>query len=205
MNLVKPLIQDAMDKLGMSESQLARQMGYQNVNRGLRRLRQCIENGSCAHDLTEKLSVALNIPQNDLASAARETRLARKQRKGIEGEKRAQLAFRPHIVLSVDRRPTPLFVWLALEREWRVDIPQELRSLPYDEELSAVRELYLDRFYEAGGVVFNSEITGFMYYRSPGETLVFDATGRFYWDRTIVARQGKLTFQGHSTVRLFRA
>ena len=112
MNLVKPLIQDAMDKLDMSESQLARQMGYQNVNRGLRRLRQCIENGSCAHDLTEKLSVALNIPQNDLASAARETRLARKQRKKIEREKREQLYFRPHIIISVERvRDRSLHGW----------------------------------------------------------------------------------------------
>ena len=123
------LIEVRLRALGINRAALVQRLGYANIAKGLRNLENlCHGDLDRYPDLVRALAGALDIPEEEVARAIRESRAA------LEGaartDKEAQEAlyrrnFRPHAVILTERsRPSPIFAaaLLGVDKLLRLEV-----------------------------------------------------------------------------------
>jgi hypothetical protein len=105
---IEVLVRRRCDDLGLTQPELIRRCGYQNVPKGLRRLEQ-LRSGDFKKGggLIDKLPAALEVPVDVIKQAVEDS-----QRYIREAEEAAwRAAFRPHGIIVTERQiPQPIFV-----------------------------------------------------------------------------------------------
>lgn len=105
---ISSLIGSRARELGLSDVDLVRRCGYQNIAKGLRRLREVREGKfKTASQFLAALPVALALPPEAIERVVCDT-----EREGSrEREQRYREVFRPHSIILTNRsRPEPIFV-----------------------------------------------------------------------------------------------
>jgi hypothetical protein len=165
-----------MTELGLSRGELAKQLGYKNIAKGIRRIDiLCdgdIEGTKHFLDvLPQALETSAETVKLALEQTVRELELAEKQ----EAEARDKIwreNFRPHAIILTERTvPSPIFVaaMIGVEKLLRIDLDATQGPVSF------VRQV-LDRLPE--GVPAFGKPIGFVINYSPDKAIRFDLKGQ---------------------------
>jgi hypothetical protein len=138
---IKTLVSSRCEELGLKPVELVRRCGYQNTNKGLRRLEElCRGDFSSSSTLIRTLPAALDVLVEVVTRAVEDTR--RQLREAQEAAWRAE--FLPHAVILTERKiPQPIFVaaFIGVDRLRRVDFDLKQGPESYiTQALNGVRE-----------------------------------------------------------------
>lgn len=184
---LKDLIRDGQDRLGVSRNELLRRMGYANLEKGRRRLRE-VEAGDLrvARLLSDRLAAGLDLP----VSAVLDAIGAERDVQARAEEEAYRAGFRPHAVLLTERTRPSSVTMAGLSGAHRllvVEVPDG--TGPQDRAgyvLSVLPE----------GVPFFGRVTGFVVNHAP------DHAVRHELDGTAVAELDRAVRVGVSVVRV---
>jgi hypothetical protein len=138
---IKTLVSSRCEELGLKPVELVRRCGYQNTNKGLRRLEKlCRGDFSSNGTLIRTLPAALDVLVEVVTKAVEDT-----QRQLHEAQEAAWRAeFVPHAVILTERKiPQPIFVaaFIGVDRLRRVDFDLKQGPESYiTQALNGVRE-----------------------------------------------------------------
>ena len=162
------LIGQNMQEHKVSRSTLAREMGYRNVAKGLRKLDRYLCNlESPGDDFVVRLCSVLRIDASSFETAKQATEQA------LLAER--QQAFQPSLVVDLAIEPRPWFAAQLISNHSRIKVSPELKSLPPAQEAAAILALF--KAWLAASFL-RDEAVGFRYYREYGFCQVFDRDGR---------------------------
>jgi len=173
---IKTLVSSRYEELGLRPVELVRRCGYQNTNKGLRRLEQLRQGDfSSSATLIRTLPSALDVPAEEVTKAVEDT-----QRQIHEAEEAAWRAeFVPHaVILTERRRPTQIFVaaFIGIDRLRRVDFDLKQGPVSFiNQALDGVREK-LARWKSDQIPTFGCP-TGIVVNYSPDHAVRFDLEG----------------------------
>lgn len=160
------LVRDGLSRLDVSRNELVRRMGYANLEKGRRRLRE-VEAGELrtARHLSGRLAEALELPLAEVEAvieAERDT-----QARAEEAAYRA--SFRPHAVLITERnRPGSVMSGMGAGGRRRIDLPDTVK--PEGRLAHVLANL------PENGTAFG-RVTGFVLNRTPDSAVRYDADG----------------------------
>ncbi|SRR6266545_222673 len=167
---IQQLIEDRCQYLGLSRRQIIHRAGYQNIQKGMRRLDELLAgNLHSARGFIERLPAALDVSTETVLAAISET----EQQIRAEADQAYQASFKPHaIILTEHTRPTHI-TFAAItgaDRQLRVDFEPGSNRISYIRQaLREVRQRSPIRFYgKAIGVIVNY---------SPNHAIRFDLNG----------------------------
>ena len=165
-NPLQSLISNYLKKHDISRSEFAKQLGYSNTSKGLKRLDEfLITLQSPNSEIAALILKNTDIPESefDLAYSAVREKINDKLRKEFSPGLQVIPIYYPSLLLSL----------MHLE----LTLPENISDLSYDDEIKAICDLYLEF---RAKVKFDtpknwaSGAKGFRYYREFDETLVFD-------------------------------
>ncbi|WP_456375421.1 hypothetical protein [Thiolapillus sp.] len=167
MNPLKTYIERTLAAKGMRRSDLARRMGYRNVNKALRRLDRFIDELADAKRITPQLAVILG---NEAALIE----AVRQRQEQLDREARAR--FKPWLQILPSSTPSPLFVVALCPWMLNLPLPEDIASWPEARQFDHVRRLFRQNQeeYPLGW----RHGRGFIYRREYGDSLEFDEQGR---------------------------
>lgn len=161
---LQQVVNDRMRSKGLSRHQLIQQIGYTNVSKGIRRLDAYLKTLTAPSD--EFVSKLLDILGIDGPTYLR-AYLSSCDAQAYQ----ARESFIPSIVLSLDFLPQPWFAAQIINAKCTVQVPVDIKRLPFQQELASAIALYNDR---VSKLSFGDIVIGFRYYRSHDCCLVFD-------------------------------
>ncbi len=167
------------------KKEVVQKLGYQNLNKGYRRLKELIETGYCPEEMGKKLPFALGVEAEKVEEAWRAT-----QRQIQEEEERAQREreayerknFRPHLYLQHERRwpQSVAIVAFGGEERWKVIwLPPDIHLLEWPEQERIVRETIRNHqaTFEAHTGQFGRTV-GYIYCPTYDERILFSIEGK---------------------------
>lgn len=162
------LIRKKMQEHKVNRSALVREMGYRNVNKGLRKLDQYLCNlESPGDEFVARLCSVLRIDASSFETAKQATE------QSLVAER--QRAFKPFLVVDLAIQPRPWFAAQLIYNHSRIKVSPELKSLTPEQEATAILALF--RAWLATSFL-RDEAVGFRYYREYGFCQVFDMDGK---------------------------
>jgi len=128
---IQALLHEHLKAIGISDAELVRRAGYQNISKGLRRLEE-VRAGNFAHagKLLDALPAIFGVPPEVVTSAVSTAKREVLIREVAEFRR----TFAPHAIIQCDRpRPEPLFVALAIgiDRLIRINFTPGTPALTY--------------------------------------------------------------------------
>jgi hypothetical protein len=173
---IEVLVRRRCDDLGLTQPELIRRCGYQNVPKGLRRLEQ-LRSGDFKKGggLIDKLPAALEVPVDVIKQAVEDS-----QRYIREAEEAAwRAAFRPHGIIVTERQiPQPIFVAALIGVDVLLRLDFDLASAPatfVGQALDGLRHR-LARWH--GCLPAFGRATGLIINYSPDRAIRFDLEGK---------------------------
>lgn len=104
------LVERRMTALGITNRELVQRLGFQNMNKGLRRLAVCMQQGDCTHPLLKNIAAALEVEQVLIDEVIQQTALQvaeQQHQETMRRETEARQQFQPYIyVQSESHRPS---------------------------------------------------------------------------------------------------
>lgn len=164
MNALSSLVNNAFRERSISRSRFIQKTGYKNISKGLRRFDAFLEDPQKNNHFVDEISKILDIPSDRLLAAIKQTRLA------IEDLERT--AFKPFIQITLDKRPSPIFIAAMLPGLTRINVPESITELQFEHEIALITDLYR-KHRDKHSPAWPSG-NGFCYYRRHDEVLRFD-------------------------------
>lgn len=175
----------------LSTAGLAEKMGYTNINRGVRRIRQCLEEGVTNPYFTERLVSPAGMDKATLMKALADTRsekkrLARESREKVESE--ARLSFRPHLyALTSSARPLSITAYALLGGDGLriIPLPEDIVNASPEKQLQVIKEFiaaYRNRFHDA--IPLLGPLTGFIFQYNFDEGMELSIGGEILSEKT---------------------
>lgn len=194
MNKLSSLIKKYQTIQNINRSQLAKELGYLNIVKGLRKLDSFINSPTLDSDFSIKLKQSLSIPNEEYKQAISQTQLS------IKESRREN--FKPSLRIILSGRPTPL---IAGSNVSRFNLPKNLREMSFEGEMetlfNAYKENQIDKFkddklflnsnknYDVFIQAIEKQMSqqksicwafgnGYQYFRAHNEILTFDRAGQ---------------------------
>ena len=183
-------ITEEMKRQKLKRSEVARRLGYTNINRGLRRLDECIEEAALHNFIVQNLHIAFRVEQSVVQEVLKITKqqiLKRRKDLKVETEGRARETFRPHLSIITERsRPTSITMALLTGMADRtVNLPENFAAHSPEKQLEIVQSVvhrhYVDN---RGDCLFFGEILGYYYFHHFRENTRLDVEGNVEMDET---------------------
>ena len=174
---IERLIVAAMKENNIKKSELVKAIGYQNINKGIRKLDSCITGEEIHKIFLADLARVLEIDDQTLNEAIKKTseEIKRKQ------EKQERLHFKPHIYIkhseSTPRSITTVcFIGVNLFKY--ISLPPETHLLPGEKQIEIVSKI-INKHYqsEEGKIQMFGHITGYIYRKTFDDSIEFSVTG----------------------------
>lgn len=164
MNAVKNLINSKIKNKGFSRSELARSLGYTNISKGLRKFDNFINTGNEKPDFINNLLNILEINMFDYEKAVVIDE--------IDRENSERQRFVPYIDIIIVKGGMPIVSFAMLRAQCIVKINEMLNTLPADEEISKVIQIYSE--YLKSSTILSMMTHGFRYQRTYDECWIFN-------------------------------
>jgi hypothetical protein len=184
MYAIGELIVSAIKKSGMSRREVVEALGYQNINRGLRRLDRLIQENSCNNRFLTHLIDVLKIPPNEMKQAITKTNeKVHRERKEtrIKREQYLREHFRPYLyVKSEERRPRQISIvaFVGIAPFKHVPLPGIEHAKDQKEELQIVRAAIRNHYEEhQGRCPMFGRTTGYIYRRTFDQSIEMTIDG----------------------------
>ncbi len=167
---ISKLITDSLKANHLRLPALVKKLGYTNINRGIRRLNSCLEEGNVNEFLLNKIITELGIDPNHARAAVQETRLMKK-RERLEirqsKEQRERENFKPHLfALSAAQRPFSICAYAMFGGDARrtILLPEDITHKPFQEQMRIIRIRVNEyRLNNNDRVLFLGPLSGFLY------------------------------------------
>lgn len=184
------LIRSSIKEKGIKKVEVVKALGYRNIDKGLRRLNDCIQGqGKCSKAFLRKLAGALEINNQAMDEAIKKTedecrleREAMARRREIYARKN----FKPYIyVKTSEKRPNSIaivaFTGTAVFK--CIDLPEEISSWPIERQIGAASKTIKQHYCEMNGHSGQfGKITGYIFYKTYDEGIEFSIEGEVIGD-----------------------
>lgn len=171
---LQQLVNQKTRQKSLSPRQLVSKLGYTNVSKGCRRLKEYLTSlHPPSEEFVVNLLTVLEINGLEYSRAVLCTQ--------AEFDSEAQRCFKPYIQLKNEVKITPLFARALLFRKYCIQhVPERIQTLPFNEEIefvgSAYREQYNRFLSDMNPRLARKTINeGFRYYRQYGSYLEFNS------------------------------
>ncbi len=174
---IKKLVEHYLHRKEESKTDLVRQMGYRNINKGLRRLDECLATGRCTEVFLKTLARVLDTDLCMIRSALWETR------RNVEAREEASRRrhFRPHIrILHSLKVPVNItaVAFAGIHCFKVIPTDRELIRKSLWEQIEEAREIIQQHFIRSEGrCPLFGRITGYRYFYSFDEWVELDTEG----------------------------
>ena len=171
------LIVAAMKENDIKKSELVKAIGYQNINKGMRKLDACITGEEIHKKFLVNLARVLEIDDQTLNEAIKKTsgEIKRKQ------EKQERLHFKPHIYIKHSEstpRSITTVCFIGVNFFKYIGLPPETHLLPDEKQIEIVSKI-INKHYqsEEGKNLMFGHITGYIYRKTYDDSIEFTVTG----------------------------
>ena len=193
MYAISRLIHDVISSSKHCKRNIVLSLGYQNINKGYRRLNNLIETGECPMSLKDMLPKALNVDEELVNTAfkltaqqkAKEAELDRKRTEEYERK-----SFVPHIWIENELEyPSGAKFWyvafLGIDKFKVLPLPEGISEMDWETEQSAVKKRILQHQKGINGddAIFG-RVTGYTYHQTYDDSFLFSVDGKFLHRRT---------------------
>jgi len=190
------LIIEAMENANIKRAELIKEIGYMNINKGLRHLDACLRGKKLSGKFLINLARVLKIDNQTLNEAVKNTleEIRYKQ------EKRERLHFKPHIYIKhSESRPrsitTICFVGLSFFKH--IELPSNIHTVSDEEQIKIVQTAI--RQHEDRGMF--GEVTGHLYRKTYDYSIEFSVAGEMIGHSTEKINEPKATLTiGNKTI-----
>jgi hypothetical protein len=183
-------ITEEMKRKGLKRSEVAHCLGYANINRGLRRLDECINEGTPHAFIIQNLHTVLGVDSSVVQKALAITKkqiLEKRKARETEAEERAREAFRPHLFIITElSRPTSITmaIWTGMA-DRTINLPEDFAAHPPEKQLKIVQSVLRQHFKDNQGECrFFGKILGYYYVHHFRENIRLDVEGNVEMDET---------------------
>jgi len=160
---------------------IVKNLGYKNLNKGLRRLDHLIQTGQCPYSLREKLPSVLGIDPSAIQEAFEAT-LAQ-QREEEEKARRAEedferTTFRPHLWVIHELENPPVGSICGIERWKIITLHENISNLRWSDQCITIKEKII--VHQSDVSVDESifgRVKGYVYRRNYDESYYFSTDG----------------------------
>jgi len=173
------LIVAAMKETNINKSELVKAIGYQNINKGIRRLDACITGEEIYKNkkLLFNVGRVLEIDDQTLNEAIKKTSGEIKRKK----EKQERLHFKPHIYIKHSEstpRSITTVCFIGVNFFKYISLPPETHLLPDEKQIEIVRKI-INKHYqiEEGKNGMFGQTTGYIYRKTYDDGIEFSVTG----------------------------
>jgi len=158
MNALSKLINRSIKKLNITKPELIKEIGFKNINKGMRRLNLLIETLDDKHELLAKIAKVLKVSEMDIQKAQAHSLQALVNDKNSKSKPRINLSFKPN---------------LSRMTKWAVS--SQLKQPNFNSQLTLEEELKeVCLIYQSHQVKFKRFTQGFCYVRKYSERYDFD-------------------------------
>jgi hypothetical protein len=171
------LIVAAMKENSIKKSVLVKAIGYQNINKGMRKLDACMAGERIHKKLLFNVGRVLEIDDQTLNEAIKKTseEIKRKQ------EKYERLHFKPHIYIKhSESRPSSITIvcFAGINYFKHIELPSNIHMLSDEKQIEIVSKI-INKHYksEEGKIQMFGHITGYIYRKTYDDSIEFTVTG----------------------------
>ena len=187
MYAISRLINDVISSSKHCKRNIVLSLGYQNINKGYRRLNNLIETGECPMSLKDMLPKALNVDEELVNTAfkltaqqkAKEAKLDRKRTEEYERK-----SFVPHIWIENELEyPSGAKFWyvafLGIDKFKVLPLPENINDMDWELQESLVKERILQHQKDCNSndVIFG-RVTGYTYCQTYDNSFLFSIDGK---------------------------
>jgi len=187
MYAISRLINDVISSSKHCKRNIVLSLGYQNINKGYRRLNNLIETGECPMSLKDMLPKALNIDKGLIVQAffltaqekAKEAEIARQRKEEYE-----RANFKPNLWIEhEDEYPTGAKFWyvafLGINKFKVLPLPENINDMDWELQESLVKERILQHQKDCNSndVIFG-RVTGYTYCQTYDNSFLFSIDGK---------------------------
>lgn len=163
-NHVRKLVLSTAQFKKMSKSDVVRQSGYANLNKGLRRLESLLHGGLIDQNFIKKICEVLEISRVEMDDAIEKDVLSKNLRQEIAERE----SFKPYIYLCTKATRPSQITMFALTGGTRIHkmffVPEDLPEKPWEQQVTIVKSLARSHYNLLEGVApFFGAITGYLY------------------------------------------
>ena len=182
-----------MKENNIKKSELVKAIGYQNINKGMRKLDACITGEGIHKKFLVNLARVLEIDDQTLNEAIKKTleEIKRKQ------EKQERLHFKPHIYIKHSEstpRSITTVCFIGVSYFKHIELPPNIHMLSDEKQIETVTKI-INKHYqiEEGKNGMFGHITGYIYRKTYDDSIEFSVTGEVLGRSTEKIHEGKAT------------
>ena len=168
-----------MKETNINKSELVKAIGYQNINKGIRKLDACITGEGIYKNkkLLFNVGRVLEIDDQTLNEAIKKTLEEIKHKQ----EKQERLHFKPHIYIKHSEstpRSITTVCFIGVNYFKHIGLPPETHLLPSEKQVETVSKI-INKHYqsEEGKNLMFGHITGYIYRKTYDDSIEFTVTG----------------------------
>jgi len=189
------LIVAAMKETNINKSELVKAIGYQNINKGMRKLDACITGEGIYKNKKFLVNLArvLEIDDQTLNEAIKKTLEEIKHKQ----EKQERLHFKPHIYIKhSESRPHSITTvcFIGVNYFKHIELPPNIHMLSDEKQIETVTKI-INKHYqiEEGKNGMFGQTTGYIYRKTYDDGIEFSVTGEVIGRSTEKIHEGKAT------------
>jgi len=189
------LIIAAMKENNLKKSDLVKAIGYQNINKGMRKLDACITGEGIYKNkkLLFNVGRVLEIDDQTLNEAIKKTLEEIKRKK----EKQERLHFKPHIYIKhSESRPSSITIvcFAGINYFKHIELPSNIHMLSDEKQIETVSKI-INKHYQSQGdkIQMFGHIIGYIYRKTYDDGIEFSVTGEVIGRSTEKIHEGKAT------------
>ena len=192
-----------MKETNIKKSELVKAIGYQNINKGMRKLDACMAGERIHKKFLVNLSRVLEINDKTLNEAIKKTSGEIKHKQ----EKYEKFHFKPHIYIKhSESRPSSITIvcFAGINYFKHIELPSNIHMLSDEKQIEIVSKIINKHYQSQGGKIqMFGQITGYIYRKTYDDSIEFSVTGevlgrfteKFYEPKATLTVGGK-TIEG---------
>jgi hypothetical protein len=204
MNSIQILLNKVIRNDKEKKKKLINAMGYKNINKGFRRIDNCINTGILDSGILEKMISDFGINDETIELVKK----IHNMETDIEKSKRElsnRLNFIPHLRRKNEREyPTPIFMAavIGVQELKYVSLPDDFQNMDVFEQLENIKKIIITDFEERGHKGPFGKTTGYYYRKTFDETFEFTTDGDLIgnYKEKIRPKDASLTVKGRMIV-----
>ena len=192
MYAISRLINDVISSSKHCKRNIVLSLGYQNINKGYRRLNTLIETGECPMSLKDMLPKALNVDEELVNTAfkltaqqkAKEAELDRKRTEEYERK-----SFVPHIWIENELEyPSGAKFWyvifVGIHHFKALPLPENINEMDWETQQSIVKERILEHHKHCSDDAIFGRVKSYTYCQTYDDSFLFSVDGKILQRRT---------------------
>lgn len=180
---IQKLLYAEFKKTAMTKKELAYNMNYKNLSKGIERIGQFFRGDYYGRQFADRLALTLDVDKKSMAKAYEETETEIKGKENLLEILERELEeenFKPYIYIDTEHsRPKSISMAAMCGGTMKyIRVDESVTALPDEEQTEKVAQIIRDHYTKSEGKCpLFGNITGYRYFKEFYKTIIFDTDG----------------------------